>query len=427
MKYKNYILVILALALVSAGRQSAAMTNYYAATNGPHQPPFDTWEKAASNIQNVITLARNGDVINLSNGTFVVTGMLDVAYAVTIRGEYGQDQTILTGAFPDYTNRCFDVRHDNAWLVGLTISNFHVNGNAGGVWLQRGNMHSCHITHNHVIGANRWAGGIKTEGTWTGLVTHCRISYNTNTNQFGGGIALSGAAPTGGIIRNCEIYGNYGHQAGGVFIYDYGLIDQCVIRDNISGSSGGGISGSANSGSNTMVRNSLIVGNVATGASGIGGGILKGSNTFSLVNCNIVSNYATSYGGGLALGNDSLPNRQVIINTIVYSNQALGSQDVLVYAASLHQTNWFFNCCVGTLALPAHQGNFTNNPVFINPDPANPDYRLLVNSPCVNAGTNHPALGALDLDGHTRVDRFRGMVDIGCYEYIARGSLFSAH
>ena len=43
-----------------------------------------------------------------------------------------------------------------------------------------------------------------------------------------------------------------------------------------------------------------------------------------------------------------------------------------------------------------------------------------------NAGTNHPwMVGALDLDGRRRVQD--GAPDIGCYEYLPAGMMFSIH
>jgi BirA family biotin operon repressor/biotin-[acetyl-CoA-carboxylase] ligase len=56
---------------------------------------------------------------------------------------------------------------------------------------------------------------------------------------------------------------------------------------------------------------------------------------------------------------------------------------------------------------------------------ASPDFRLAVDSPCINAGTNQPdwMAAATDLDGSPRIDRVFGTVDIGAYEYHYTGSL----
>ncbi len=401
-----------------------AMTNYYVATNGTHITPFDEWSKAATNVQDVIARARNGDRINFSNGTFVITGEINVAYGLTVRGAYGPDQTILTSAFPDspdYTNRCFSINNHGAWLEGLTISNFHyfstnTADGGGGVKISMGNMTNCVITHNHTVGHNRWGGGMVIMSTWTGLVTNCKITQNVNTSQFGGGIGVMG----NGTIRQCEIRGNTGRNIGGVF-FNAGIIDQCVISDNVCPNNpGGGVGGSAGSGTNTILRNSLIMRNVATSYAG---GVFKASNSFSVVNCTIVSNYANT-GSGMGLIADPHPDRRSVYNCIIYSNRL---NDLVLYA-STEQTNWFHNTCVGVYAgayaLAEEQGNIQADPQFVSPDPADPDYHLQPGSPCINAGTTHPKIGEYDLDGLRRIDWFSRVADMGCYEIMPSGSLF---
>jgi hypothetical protein len=53
------------------------------------------------------------------------------------------------------------------------------------------------------------------------------------------------------------------------------------------------------------------------------------------------------------------------------------------------------------------------------------DYHLAQGSPCINSGTNCGWMtGAFDLDGHYRLDRYSGLVDMGCYEYIPAGTMY---
>ena len=69
-------------------------------------------------------------------------------------------------------------------------------------------------------------------------------------------------------------------------------------------------------------------------------------------------------------------------------------------------------------------GNLGANPRFVDTNAAN--YRLQANSPCVNTGTNADWMDtAFDLDGKPRI-RY-GRVDMGCYEVIYRGTIFSGH
>ncbi|MCF7793527.1 MAG: hypothetical protein K9N09_06300 [Candidatus Cloacimonetes bacterium] len=62
------------------------------------------------------------------------------------------------------------------------------------------------------------------------------------------------------------------------------------------------------------------------------------------------------------------------------------------------------------------EGNISSDPLFIDPD--NGDYRLLADSPCINAGTPDTTglnLPAYDLDGNPRI--YDGTIDMGCYEW----------
>ena len=66
----------------------------------------------------------------------------------------------------------------------------------------------------------------------------------------------------------------------------------------------------------------------------------------------------------------------------------------------------------------------TNSPAFA--DIAAYDYRLTADSPCIDAGTNLPWMsGGTDLDGRARIDGFRRAVDMGAYEYLARGVMIN--
>jgi len=113
------------------------------------------------------------------------------------------------------------------------------------------------------------------------------------------------------------------------------------------------------------------------------------------------------------------PGSSYVNNSIIYNNKT---------------ANWGFvgtnivytNCC--TIPIPTNYpgqpegtGNITNAPLLADTNIAN--YRLSVNSPCINAGTNQAwMIDSFDLDGKTRI-RY-GRVDIGAYEYINKGTLY---
>jgi hypothetical protein len=67
--------------------------------------------------------------------------------------------------------------------------------------------------------------------------------------------------------------------------------------------------------------------------------------------------------------------------------------------------------------------NVTNAPQLVSKESG--DYRLRQNSPCINTGVNRDWMNnSADLDGHCRVDRFSGIVDMGCYEYLPAGGMY---
>ena len=57
--------------------------------------------------------------------------------------------------------------------------------------------------------------------------------------------------------------------------------------------------------------------------------------------------------------------------------------------------------------------------------PAERDYRLQMNSPCIDTAKKYTWMTeASDLDGRQRLDRFSRKPDMGCYEYVPPGMMF---
>ncbi len=82
------------------------------------------------------------------------------------------------------------------------------------------------------------------------------------------------------------------------------------------------------------------------------------------------------------------------------------------------------NSCMAP-APPENYGlnNINYDPQFVNFISGN--YRLGAASPCVNTGTNQAWMpDALDLDGHSRLDRFSRLADMGCYEFVTVGTMY---
>jgi len=212
-------------------------------------------------------------------------------------------------------------------------------------------------------------------GVWcissNAFVTNCIIVANVATNQ-GGGV-------WGGTLGRCTLSGNSAGSGGGAA---YALVENSVASDNVSTASGGGVF-------QCGLNNCLLTGNSATAGGGAFGGMLS--------NCTLSENQANSGGGA-----DST----LLNNCIIYLNHAPTGENV--NACTL-------NYCDTTPLPDGGTGNIDLDPVFV--DVVGRNFRLTINSPCINAGTNSlvgdPPDG--DLDGNPRISG--GRVDLGAYEF----------
>ena len=161
---------------------------------------------------------------------------------------------------------------------------------------------------------------------------------------------------------------------------------RCTIRGNTAINGGGAY--------DCSLVSCLVMGNTAKRA---GGAAISELN-----NCTVVANEALDSIGGLGWGS--------AVNSIIWGNVAPVT------------SNAYANTCFFCVTTPFPEGvndlggNFEDDPQFVNAAAGN--FRLLVNSPYINAGTNMPwIVGETDLDGlvRCRFDR----VDIGAYESLA--------
>jgi hypothetical protein len=114
------------------------------------------------------------------------------------------------------------------------------------------------------------------------------------------------------------------------------------------------------------------------------------------------------------------------MNSIVYFNNDSGTASNYQFA-TVGMTGAAVNCCLAPAVSGGNYTNFSTNNITFNPQFADwqtGDYHLTKDSPCVNAGFNQAWMAtATDLDGRPRLDKFSGIVDIGCYEYLFSGML----
>ncbi len=258
------------------------------------------------------------------------------------------------------------------------------------------------------------AGIFNTESSPT--VTDCEF-INNSTGSGGHGGNAHNAGGDGGN-------GGWGGYGAGIETYLGSLdLNNCVFGGNTTGSGGGGGD-----------TDSDIFSDGGTGGNGgAGGGIYNEGNTGKVTNCTFFRNRiggggkggtgsflnsgSPGYGGGIANYNTS--NLSFFVtNCILREND----QEIVFYMNQTIATVTYCNINAPLSDLLPHCMNA--DPHFV--DVGNPDldlcnFRLQLDSPCIDAGDNNaPGLPAADLDGHPRIldgdcDR-TPRTDMGAYE-----------
>ena len=201
----------------------------------------------------------------------------------------------------------------------------------------------------------------------------------------------------------------------GVFLSQYGRLNNCILRYNVANvgtcyannstishcrihnNTGEGIRAS----SNTIVYGSLIYNN-------------SGSNVVMQNSSVIGSTIVCSDGYGVYMTNS------IITNSIVWGNKRNGSPSNITGNGNA--------ICSYSAIEGGYEGdgnitlNAANLPLFVNPSltagaddtTANVDWHLQNGSVCINRGSNDAGIDSLDLDGTARIKQ--DTVDMGCYE-----------
>lgn len=339
--------------------------HYVALNNSSPAYPYATWATAATNIQDAIDAADQGDTVIVSNGVYqtggrVVSGTLltnrvVVNKAIAVQSVNGPAVTIIIGrADPISTNGNAAVRcayiGTNAILSGFTLTNGCTRAAGDAVLEQSGGGAWCvtnAVLSNCVLSGNSAVYG---GGTYQGTLNNCTISGNS-ASIIGGGCTQNGT------LNYCIVSGNKAFNGGGSA---YSTLNNCIVYGNSASIGGGGAVGSL------------------------------------LNSCTLSSNSANNAGGAY---NSTLKNCILYFNTAVINS----NYDVCTFT---------YSC---TLPNPGGAGNITNDPQFVNAAAGN--YRLIQTSPCINAGTNQAwMIGATDLDGNPRILGER--VDMGAYEQV---------
>lgn len=452
---RSGLIVFTILSVTACFRLFVGASTYYVNANNINPaPPFATWDNAATNIQDAIEVATNGDYVIVTNGVYdsggqpvngyALTNRVAVTKAVTIQSVNGPDFTMIMGYQNSVTTngddavRCVYLTNKAA-LIGFTLSGGATRTNngdwygeqiGGGAWCEDATA----VISNCVVSGN--VAGDSGGGVYGGTLKHCVIVSNAVPSAGGGAyqsmmencILAGNRAGWGGggfgsfwwdtrscILRSCMLTNNFsGAFAGGTY---GGILDHCQILNNtVTNATGDSSSGGADSAELDVC---VVTGNVAD----YGGG----AQSCNVNNCIITNNAATQYGGGVRAS--------TVINSTVLNNSA-GVEGGGADAAELDNSIVYFNSAPTNANFTAGNCVFNNSCTTPMPDNglgniiADPlltdlaagNLRLLSNSPCVNLGNNGYVTnsGAVlpqtyDFDGSQRIQGL--YVDAGAFEF----------
>lgn len=414
------------------------------------------------NLEATVSKAHDGDTIVVAAGQYTLTNQVVITNAITLRSSMGAKQTIFNVTIPDFgfwaSNSAavldgFTVQADygtyGLFCVGATVQNCIISnrvGRAGSAIFMMGG-----ILSNSVVAYSRFAFPNNCSPACSavycsdgGLITGCSILGGTFATGDAIGVYLTGGQMRGTVISglagvyemssgqalyavvstiaDCTISNNANPGAGGGAYLESCSMDRCIVTGNSARGGWAGVGGGGIFATNSVIRDSLIVNNKAESntpdpaVGGLGGGVYMQGG--ALVNCTVARNAAFSctnpppgispigHGAGVYIESGGITN--CIISSNYFTCNATAATD---YEWSNTGRGVLDHCC--TFPDPGGQGNIPQDPCFL--DPANGNFHLTTNSPCVRAGIVQDWMsGATDLDGNPRTSY--GEVAMGAYQ-----------
>jgi PKD repeat protein len=304
-------------------------------------------------IQAGIDAAVDGDTVLVADGAYTGDGNKNLDFkgkAITVISENGPNNTIIDCEGEGRGFNFYSGEGQDSVVSGFTITNGKDTVDGAGINI----YFSSPVVRNNVI-RNSQGVAIRTLGASDPLIQENIIRDNS------GGIAIFGSQPN-------------------------------ITANFINNNSGDGIQ-SVNTGNFTIVNNIIA----ENGGNGVDYGIPFGSSGSAV----IINNTITSNSGNGISGNRDAD--LTISNNIFTHNQDCGIFFETSYNWGNPNSNYnnVWGNAGGNYCELAASGasDIAADPLFV--DPANGDYHLWPNSPCIDAGTSEGAPGT-DFDGDSR-------------------------
>ena len=332
------------------------------------------------NIQDAINVALPGATIVLSPGTYSGPGNVMLNFdgkGLTLRSTDPCDPSIVASTIIDCMNSSraigFNVETSPPVVSGLTF----INGNGN----YAGGAISCNMTD--------------------AKVSRC-VFKNCTALENGGAIWVDSQSDM--IIEFCTFVNNTCGDGGAISAFNNNLvIKNCVFKNNSAGHDGGAISIQS---CQPTIADCVFISNLAVR----GGGVALNDCPSSLVaNCTLTANRGGAKGGAVFVGGGA----GMLRNCVLWNDKSYNGPEVY------RESTQFDIASSNVQGYWEGIGNINADPCFI--DPANGNYHLSNNSPCINAADSTYVTSPFDTDGLCRV--VNGRQDMGAYENQSQGPI----
>ncbi len=351
-------------------------------------------------IQAAINASVNGDIIELTDGTFTGAGNRDLTYggrAITIRSQSGNPQTCVINCMgaPGDMHRGFAFSNGEtalAILDGVRITNGYAP-NGGALYFTgttRATIINCYIDVNY---ATTGGGAVYCVSGAMPVFDACEF-YGNVSNGDGGAFYCAGASPT---LAGCRVWINHATYNGGGLFATSGTppLSHTIFQGNSAGTSGGALWLQTNSSPSPAYCQFVL--NTAE----VSGGAVYCYNAANpyFTRCTFSENGAPT-GGGLVVAvnaNVSLDHSIISFARQGGSVYCDGTGDATLSCCDVYGNtggDWI-GCIAGQ---NGSNHNFSADPLYCNPALAN--WALHLDSPC--AAANNVDCGQV------------GARDIGC-------------